>query len=100
MNPREPDMASFDPDALEPRQQYKLMSGTIIPRPIALVTTLGPDGVANAAPFSLFNMVGVDPPMLMFSLTPRAGRSRTPAATSSACRNSSSISWTRASRKR
>jgi flavin reductase (DIM6/NTAB) family NADH-FMN oxidoreductase RutF len=66
-------MTSLDPGLLDPRDQYKLMSGTIIPRPIALVTTLGPDGVANAAPFSLFNMVGVDPPMLMFSLTPRAG---------------------------
>ncbi|VCU68207.1 Flavin reductase like domain protein [Pigmentiphaga humi] len=73
MNMPEADMASFDPDALDPKQQYKLMSGTIIPRPIALVTTLGADGVANAAPFSLFNMIGVDPPMLMFSLTPRAG---------------------------
>jgi flavin reductase (DIM6/NTAB) family NADH-FMN oxidoreductase RutF len=67
-------MSSFDPDKLDPKQQYKLMSGTIIPRPIALVTTIGPDGVANAAPFSLFNMLGVDPPMLMFSLTPRAGQ--------------------------
>lgn len=67
-------MSSFDPDRLEPKQQYKLMSGTIIPRPIALVTTIGTDGVVNAAPFSLFNMVGVDPPMLMFSLTPREGQ--------------------------
>lgn len=66
-------MASFDPNSLDTKQQYKLMSGTIIPRPIALVTTIGSDGVANAAPFSLFNMLGVDPPMLMFSLTPRAG---------------------------
>jgi flavin reductase (DIM6/NTAB) family NADH-FMN oxidoreductase RutF len=66
-------MSAFDPERLTPQQQYKLMSGTIIPRPIALVTTLGPNG-ANAAPFSLFNMVGVDPPMLMFSLTPRAGQ--------------------------
>jgi flavin reductase (DIM6/NTAB) family NADH-FMN oxidoreductase RutF len=67
-------MSSFDPALLDPKQQYKLMSGTIIPRPIALVTTIGPDGVVNAAPFSLFNMLGVDPPMLMFSLTPRAGQ--------------------------
>lgn len=65
-------MSRFDPDLITPQQQYKLMSGTIVPRPIALVTTLGPQG-ANAAPFSLFNMVGVDPPMLMFSLTPREG---------------------------
>ena len=68
------DQVAFDPDKLTPQQQYKLMSGTIIPRPIALVTTIGPEGQTNAAPFSLFNMVGVDPPMLMFSLTPRAGQ--------------------------
>jgi flavin reductase (DIM6/NTAB) family NADH-FMN oxidoreductase RutF len=65
-------MTDFDPDQLDPKDQYKLMSGTIVPRPIALVTTIGPHG-ANAAPFSLFNMVGVDPPMLMFCASPRAG---------------------------
>ncbi|MBI3938573.1 MAG: flavin reductase family protein [Betaproteobacteria bacterium] len=57
----------FDPDQLEERAQYKLMTGSIVPRPIALVTTLGPHG-PNAAPFSLFNMVGTVPPMLMFSV--------------------------------
>lgn len=62
----------FDPSQLDSTQQYKLLSGTIIPRPIALVTTLGPKG-PNAAPFSLFNMVGVDPPMVMFSMSPRDG---------------------------
>jgi flavin reductase (DIM6/NTAB) family NADH-FMN oxidoreductase RutF len=66
-------MSVFDPALLSPIQQYKLMSSTVIPRPIALVTTIGPDGQANAAPYSLFNMVGVDPPMVMFSATPRAG---------------------------
>lgn len=55
----------IDPARLEERDQYKLMTGSIVPRPIALVTTLGPKG-CNAAPFSLFNMVGSDPCMLMF----------------------------------
>jgi len=57
----------LDPARLEERDQYKLMTGSIVPRPIALVTTLGPKG-PNAAPFSLFNMVGSAPPMLMFSV--------------------------------
>jgi flavin reductase (DIM6/NTAB) family NADH-FMN oxidoreductase RutF len=57
----------IDPSTLEERDQYKLMTGSIIPRPIALVTTLGEMG-PNAAPFSLFNMVGSDPCMLMFSV--------------------------------
>lgn len=63
-------MKHFDPNDLTPKEQYKLMTGSIVPRPIALVTTLGPEG-ANAAPFSLFNMVSVDPPTVMFSVSPR-----------------------------
>ena len=58
---------NIDPSKLEERDQYKLMTGSIVPRPIALVSTLGPHG-PNAAPFSLFNMVGSDPCMLMFSV--------------------------------
>jgi flavin reductase (DIM6/NTAB) family NADH-FMN oxidoreductase RutF len=49
-------------------QRYKLMASLIVPRPIALVTTVGENGVANAAPFSMFNMVGEDPPILMISI--------------------------------
>jgi flavin reductase (DIM6/NTAB) family NADH-FMN oxidoreductase RutF len=49
-------------------QRYKLMASLIVPRPIALVTTLGPAGVANAAPFSMFNMLGEDPPIVMLSI--------------------------------
>ena len=57
----------IDPADLEEKEQYKLMTGSIVPRPIALVTTLGPLG-PNAAPFSLFNMVGSAPCMLMFAV--------------------------------
>ncbi len=49
-------------------QRYKLMASLIVPRPIALVTTLSPNGVVNAAPFSLFNMLGEDPPIVMISI--------------------------------
>ncbi|MFT3814015.1 MAG: flavin reductase family protein [Acidovorax sp.] len=49
-------------------QRYKLMASLIVPRPIALVTTVGPTGVVNAAPFSMFNMVGEDPPLVMVSV--------------------------------
>ncbi len=64
--------ADFDPARLAPDQQYRLVASTVVPRPIALVTTMG-GGVVNAAPFSFFNMVGVDPPILMISVAPRAG---------------------------
>jgi flavin reductase (DIM6/NTAB) family NADH-FMN oxidoreductase RutF len=51
------------------------MVGTVTPRPIALVTTLGRDG-PNAAPFSFFNAVGSDPAMLMFSVGDRSGKAK------------------------
>ena len=49
-------------------QRYKLMASLIVPRPIALVTTINADGVVNAAPFSMFNMLGEEPPLVMISV--------------------------------
>jgi flavin reductase (DIM6/NTAB) family NADH-FMN oxidoreductase RutF len=49
-------------------QRYKLMASLIVPRPIALVTTLSAAGVVNAAPFSMFNMMGEEPPVLFVSI--------------------------------
>ena len=49
-------------------QRYKLMASLIVPRPIALVTSLSAAGVVNAAPFSMFNMLGEDPPVVMLSI--------------------------------
>jgi flavin reductase (DIM6/NTAB) family NADH-FMN oxidoreductase RutF len=49
-------------------QRYKLMASLIVPRPIALITTLGADGIVNAAPFSMFNMLGEDPPIVVVSI--------------------------------
>jgi flavin reductase (DIM6/NTAB) family NADH-FMN oxidoreductase RutF len=65
-------MPQFDPSLLDPKDMSKLISAVVVPRPIALVTTLGPDG-PNAAPFSFFNLCCADPPMVMFSMAPRAG---------------------------
>lgn len=45
---------------------YTLLASLVTPRPIAWVTTLGPDGVVNAAPFSFFNVLGADPPIVGF----------------------------------
>jgi flavin reductase (DIM6/NTAB) family NADH-FMN oxidoreductase RutF len=53
---------------LTEHQRYKLMASLIVPRPIALITTLGEDGVVNAAPFSMFNMLGEEPPIVMVSI--------------------------------
>ena len=53
---------------LTEHQRYKLMASLIVPRPIALVTTVGASGVVNAAPFSMFNMLGEEPPIVMLSI--------------------------------
>src|SRR5258706_10592858 len=58
----------IDFSKLTEHQCYKLMASLIVPRPIALVTTQNADGVVNAAPFSMFNMLGEDPPILMISV--------------------------------
>ncbi len=52
---------------LDARQLYKLMIGTVVPRPIGWISSLAPDGTANLAPYSYFNAVGADPPTVMFS---------------------------------
>jgi flavin reductase (DIM6/NTAB) family NADH-FMN oxidoreductase RutF len=49
--------------ALAPRARYKLITGSVMPRPIALVTTLNADGSVNAAPYSAFNYMCEDPPL-------------------------------------
>jgi flavin reductase (DIM6/NTAB) family NADH-FMN oxidoreductase RutF len=61
-------MTEIDFSSLEAYQRYKLMASLIVPRPIALITTLGTNGIVNAAPFSMFNMVGEDPPIVMVSI--------------------------------
>ncbi|MFB9147144.1 flavin reductase family protein [Halomonas alkalicola] len=53
--------------ALSPGKIYRLLSGSICPRPIAWVSTLDAAGNANLAPFSFFNVVSVNPPVLGFS---------------------------------
>jgi flavin reductase (DIM6/NTAB) family NADH-FMN oxidoreductase RutF len=54
------------PQDLAVRDRYKLLIGTIVPRPIAVVSTLSPDGATNLAPFSFFCGVGSNPMTLAF----------------------------------
>lgn len=58
---------NFDPNTLQQSEIYKLLTGSIMPRPIGWVSTVDEKGINNLAPFSYFNMVGDDPPHLMFS---------------------------------
>lgn len=54
------------PDELTPARRYSLLIGTVVPRPIAVVGTISPDGRPNLAPFSFFNVLSSDPLMLGF----------------------------------
>ena len=44
---------------------YKIIVSFVNPRPIALVSSISPDGVRNLAPFSFYNMVSANPPIMM-----------------------------------
>jgi flavin reductase (DIM6/NTAB) family NADH-FMN oxidoreductase RutF len=57
----------FDPAKLTAGQRYNLLSGAILPRPIALVSTRSPSGQLNLAPFSFFNGFSASPMALAFS---------------------------------
>ena len=59
-------MLSIDPADCRPRQVYKLMTGIIVPRPVALVSTVDRTGVPTLAPFSCFTGVGSNPPTVLF----------------------------------
>ncbi len=62
-----------DPATRSPRDNYHFLTSAVAPRPIAWITTLDPDtGVVNAAPFSWFNAVCADPPMVMAAIVSRA----------------------------
>ncbi|MCS6961998.1 MAG: flavin reductase family protein [Deltaproteobacteria bacterium] len=62
-------MKTFNPLELEPKEVYFLMTQTVIPRPIAWISSVSISGIGNLAPFSYFNAVCSDPPLLMVSFT-------------------------------
>ncbi len=57
----------LDPKDLTFKENYKLMIGSIVPRPIAFVSTVSRDGIFNLAPFSFFNGVCSNPPTVVFA---------------------------------
>jgi flavin reductase (DIM6/NTAB) family NADH-FMN oxidoreductase RutF len=62
----------YDLETLAAADRYELLLNTVVPRPIALITTLSPDGGLNAAPYSLFNLMSHDPPLVAVSVLPHA----------------------------
>jgi len=62
-------VTEYDVSTLTSQQNYKLLCGGVIPRPLAWVSCRSPQGIPNIAPFSFFNIVSSDPPTLGFSVS-------------------------------
>ncbi len=60
-------------DSLSPEAAYRLLSGVVVPRPIAWITTLSPEGVVNLAPFSCFTFVSNKPALIGVNIGRKAG---------------------------
>ncbi|GLU49925.1 flavin reductase family protein [Nocardiopsis ansamitocini] len=67
------EMTAIDPEGLSAQENYRLLTGCVVPRPIAWVTSVGRDGAANLAPFSAFTMVSNEPPMVGINIGRRSG---------------------------
>jgi len=65
------DFVTVDAASLDTSAAYALLVGCVVPRPIAWITTIGPDGIVNAAPFSSYNYVAHSPPMLAVNIGSR-----------------------------
>lgn len=64
-------MKKIDPDTTSPLDMYQFMIGAVSPRPIAFVSTIDTEGVANLAPFSFFNAFSSKPPIVGFACSIR-----------------------------
>jgi flavin reductase (DIM6/NTAB) family NADH-FMN oxidoreductase RutF len=63
----------IDPYTLDSTAVYKLLISSVVPRPIAWVSSLDAAGVGNLAPFSYFMAITAEPPTIAFSCSPREG---------------------------
>ncbi|NYT83836.1 flavin reductase family protein [Alcaligenaceae bacterium] len=61
----------IDLQSLDDKARYKLLMSSVVPRPIALITSLCQDGTVNAAPFSLFNIMSSSPPIVVVGIDTR-----------------------------
>lgn len=61
---------------LTEREKYRLLTSCIVPRPIAWVSTMDRNGILNAAPFSFFTGVSIEPPIILLAVERRRGRKK------------------------
>lgn len=62
---------NVDLQILDQKTRYKILMSSVVPRPIALITSLNSNGVVNAAPFSLFNIMSANPPVVVIGIDSR-----------------------------
>jgi flavin reductase (DIM6/NTAB) family NADH-FMN oxidoreductase RutF len=67
-----PNQLEIDPATTDARAVYRLLIGSVVPRPIGWASTVSAGGVANLAPFSFFTVVCVAPPMISLTIMPKA----------------------------
>ncbi|MCX5386559.1 flavin reductase family protein [Streptomyces sp. NBC_00083] len=71
----------FDPAVMSGNEFYRLLTATVVPRPIAWVSTVAPDGIPNLAPHSFFTIASVEPPVVQFTSVGRKDSLRNVEAT-------------------
>jgi flavin reductase (DIM6/NTAB) family NADH-FMN oxidoreductase RutF len=69
------DFTCVDGLSLDVQTAYRLLVGCVVPRPVAWITTVNAHGLVNAAPFSSYNYVATNPPMLAINIASRPGSS-------------------------
>ena len=63
-----PDYLEFNPSEIDRREVYRLLTGSVVPRPIGWASTIDKNGNTNLAPFSFFTVVCVVPPMISLTI--------------------------------
>ncbi|MGW0042599.1 flavin reductase family protein [Rhodococcus sp. NPDC003348] len=61
----------FDPAATAPHRMYQLLTASVVPRPVAWVSTRAADGTPNLAPYSFFTVASANPPVVQFTSVTR-----------------------------
>ena len=69
-------MLSYKASELTQKEMYKLLIGSVIPRPVLMLSTLSENNQINLAPFSFFNIVSYNPPLLMVSIQRKNGEKK------------------------
>lgn len=67
----------FDFSEISTRDAYKLLAASVVPRPIALITSMGEQGIINSAPYSFFNIIGSDPALVVVGISGGEGEKDT-----------------------